>query len=820
MGKDFDGQTYISDIVEDAPLNRISLGRFYDLGYKFEFDSAIPETFTQIEIKSVFYSKLEDKYIIFDQTVDKDVLVIPEYVEMDFSNAKGRGLKYTVGEIVDGVREIIVSFETTEPVDGGALLCTLADYSGDFSITTTGGGILSEHRIVYRNVPATVQLAKLTVDLNGNSLINSNIILNTIMNEYSDRDDMSTISASFIINKLFINKDLEEYKTYLDEWPIRAKIHLDTSQVYTKYGRFPSGNNINYELSEIKIKDKPLANEIAIVDSDGKIPHYEDDEFADVHYMPISVELWLGSGIKLLGTVSDYTSSFMSEGGNKFSVEFKDSSFKLWEKTGNFISEISPVRLTPSAESTTSIPFKKRLLKHLYRPIEFNSIMKNLGFSEDDIKLFDGYWNKSTGLCGHQNAGLTYELRNTSTWNSGSSDWGSLENLIEKLPTVFPIKFSNEHPDYGINMPTAICGRNSWWADCYLETDRYDSKVSMGKRAGWYPYTTYYDWDTTKTIVSAINKGRNLYAICTNCGNTGKYTWFHNRALLTEPEYKKIEKQILLLGVLTSTDDSLIISSNKDLFFAKESTNDNVYRHYISNISGKCINCSFSYHGYTGDLLNFEFATDLENEKPHIDSKYVEYYNNELERYRTARTHIGGNPYISHLKNLLKDGWEAVQHPKTSDLHTAGMWCVKGRVSTSSDPFYFWNESWLNIRAGNGFHKIRSSWNGWDAFWPGVVVAGYNFFGALETVTKKHGSKTEISGGDISPWALSPDTTGKPVYDVFCQIYKKSEDKFVDNKENVVVDNSSKSIDYWLTLYIKELIQERKYEKDYSNAQD
>jgi hypothetical protein len=125
---------------------------------------------------------------------------------LDYSNIVIEKLKYEPTSLQGNVRDLTVIFETNEPVDSGLLECTLSDYSGSFLITGGDSGLKTEHVIIFNNIPKSVQLAELSVVLEGQSLIKNTLIMHPIMSEYINKDNMSTISPEFIINRLLSNE--------------------------------------------------------------------------------------------------------------------------------------------------------------------------------------------------------------------------------------------------------------------------------------------------------------------------------------------------------------------------------------------------------------------------------------------------------------------------------------------------------------------------------------------------------------------------------------------------------------------------------------
>ena len=203
-----------------------------------------------------------------------------------------------------------------------------------------------------------------------------------------------------------------------------------------------------------------------------------------MHYMPVKLELRLGDNIKLYGSISDYISRFSTSDGY-LDVANRGKEFRTWEKTGQFLSNINRLVLKPSNTITTRVPAKKRLLKHFYRPLKFNEIMSNLGFKDEDIELFNDYWEKNKGLVGRRDSDLVYELRDVDKFDVSTSNQNNLNNLAECLPVVIPVHFRNEDSEgwYGINMPTALKGVSSLTTSTWCNTDRYDNALMKHLRA-------------------------------------------------------------------------------------------------------------------------------------------------------------------------------------------------------------------------------------------------------------------------------------------------------------------------------------------------
>lgn len=429
---------YITDVLDSSDIKCTKVGKFYDLSNKFEFVGPIPETFTKLEIQSVFYCIVEDKVVIFDQTLQKDILYIPEYASTDYSNIAIEKFKYIPEPLVNDARNVRVVFETSSVVDGSALECTLSDYSGNFLLTGRSSGLTTEHEILFEDVPKGVQLANFSVLLEGQSLINSTIILHTIVSKYT-KDNMSTISPEYIINKILSSPDVDK-----NEWPFNVRF-VSYGGGEVKYGKYSVQSDNNYELSDFVERSSPAAKDVAIVNSAGYIPMYEGQSVADMHYMPVKLELSLGDNIKLYGNVSDYTSTFIDglDKSKVIRIVNTGKEFRTWEKTGKFLTSINKLVLRPSSETTSEVPKKKRLLKHFYRPIQFKKIMKKLGY-ENKIELFDDYWTKNCGLVGRRDSDLIYECRDTKVFDVAVSDQNSLKNFEERLPVILPVHFKNE----------------------------------------------------------------------------------------------------------------------------------------------------------------------------------------------------------------------------------------------------------------------------------------------------------------------------------------------------------------------------------------
>ena len=195
------GEEYYVDILEGDDIKLTKVGTFYELSNKLHFDSAIPETFVKLEVQSVFYCRVENKIIILDQTLQKDALLIPEYASLDYSNVRIEKLQYFPYDSLDGVRKVEIISETNEPVDGSSLEYSLIDYSGNIICTGTSSGYKIEHSVIFDYIPTSVQLAELSISLEGTTLTKGSIILHPLVNNFS-KENMLTISPEFIINKL------------------------------------------------------------------------------------------------------------------------------------------------------------------------------------------------------------------------------------------------------------------------------------------------------------------------------------------------------------------------------------------------------------------------------------------------------------------------------------------------------------------------------------------------------------------------------------------------------------------------------------------
>lgn len=114
------------------------------------------------------------------------------------------------------------------------------------------------------------------------------------------------------------------------------------------------------------------------------------------------------------------------------------------------------IQLTPNESvPVNGFPTKERMLKYLYRPINFDSFMKDLGFSEEDINKLDDYWEegRSNGVIGHLDTDLRFEVLNTKDFNSNTPYREILPNLRDKLPVIFPVKILNHNQNHGMLTP-------------------------------------------------------------------------------------------------------------------------------------------------------------------------------------------------------------------------------------------------------------------------------------------------------------------------------------------------------------------------------
>lgn len=194
---------------------------------------------------------------------------------------------------------------------------------------------------------------------------------------------------------------------------------------------------------------------IPIVDDQGNINSYGSLILSDACYAPTSLQIVLGSNIRIGGNTSSLT------------VHYGDKSRTFFGKNGepymigNSSSSTIPIALCDiklTANKNVPVkgfPIRERLLKQLYRPVNFDTFMKELGFSEEDIKILDDYWDekKNNGAIGHLNSNLRFEAVNTGNFKSSSNERDILPNLRDRLPCIFPIKIVNENDNHGVIMP-------------------------------------------------------------------------------------------------------------------------------------------------------------------------------------------------------------------------------------------------------------------------------------------------------------------------------------------------------------------------------
>lgn len=62
----------------------------------------------------------------------------------------------------------------------------------------------------------------------------------------------------------------------------------------------------------------------------------------------------------------------------------------------------------------------------------------------------------------------------------------------------------------------------------------------------------------------------------------------------------------------------------------------------------------------------------------------------------------------------------------------------------------------------------------------------------MESITKKTGGNESPDGGKMYPWPIRAEST-EP--DIFCQIFKTANEKFVNNKDMIKINGIEESVD-------------------------
>jgi hypothetical protein len=124
---------------------------------------------------------------------------------------------------------------------------------------------------------------------------------------------------------------------------------------------------------------------------------------------------------------------------------------------------------------------------------------------------------------------------------------------------------------------------------------------------------------------------------------------------------------------------------------------------------------------------------------------------------------------------------------------------------------FFYSDSYEYISAQNGYVTVHAPDSTPNHRW-------HKFNSSkLESLTKKTGGNKSPNGGKMYPWPIRAEGG---INDIFCQIFKQSEEKFIDSKNCICINSTNLTIDDWLRFYITELIEELKYERNYHSAED
>lgn len=136
------------------------------------------------------------------------------------------------------------------------------------------------------------------------------------------------------------------------------------------------------------------ANIIPFVDENNEIPKWKNYNFADLVYAPMKVDITLGKGIKINGTLEGCSVKFGEDinGVQEVKEAYFDTSYILGQNTKKLIPiGLNGIKLEKEGVALNGIPTKDRLLKYMYKPLNFEEIWNDLGLPQEDLDLFTNY---------------------------------------------------------------------------------------------------------------------------------------------------------------------------------------------------------------------------------------------------------------------------------------------------------------------------------------------------------------------------------------------------------------------------------------------
>ena len=763
---------------------------FTEVTADFKFDSAIPEGIKKIYAESVFYcvEKVESgpsRILVLDQTLQSDYITIPEYVKLDYSNANVIGFTYDVGmQENNKAHTVTCSINYNTVVDSFSAVAILSNVNGSEVVySDSTSGVAMEHEFVF-NCPEEMQFAQLDIYIDGVSKFKKTILINSeINNERWKRMDMSTLDWGKVIDAII--KDPE------NEWKLNVNIEVDTSNVYSEPCSYKLIDNQITNLS-VYTADTIPANIIPFVDKNNEVPKWKNYNFADLVYAPMKVDITLGKGIKINGTLEGCSAKFISNVNG--TPEVKEAYFDTSYVLGQSVKKLMPIGLSnillkKEGAALNGIPTKDRLLKYLYKPLNFDKIWDSLGLPNDDRSLFKNYWSKNKMAVGNQDGDLTYELWDLDT-NTGTAEKKSLAGYKDQLPLVFPVKINQRDSDHGVIMPISLAGA---WNDTSGEKlGRIKVGVKERDRCWVYEYTSWpSETDISDATVSVVNKKNNIFAIVANTSDTEapyKFAWFGAHALLDEDAFYNVEKELLLAGLAIKYDSTIPVESSSNIYRAFpeiQSFSLNTITSVVSNCTCTCGNTytigEISWENSFSETAVFPQCSYIQ----HMQSAYI------LNSSQTCN-----NPFLQTLNDaIVNDGMGPGFHSS---------------IATNASIFNLWYDSsdgtpWKElvtpvIRFGRG-HFTMTCYN-----------LNLHGTGSYESVTNPYpfGSFSDLSTkGEIYPWPLGCDNN------LFCQTV----DKFVTNN-SITINNQTKSLDEWIKIYLTELVKELRYVDKYKNANE
>jgi hypothetical protein len=116
---------------------------------------------------------------------------------------------------------------------------------------------------------------------------------------------------------------------------------------------------------------------------------------------------------------------------------------------------------------------------------------------------------------------------------------------------------------------------------------------------------------------------------------------------------------LFLAGLAISQSSGIKLPSNNTLYFIQKPEKTDYTKYSISKIFGKCSNVQFSYYGVVGNILDFDFESNVSEALQEIEltTPYLDYFAGELTRYEHTNIHSYENVYLNTLSETLSTDW-------------------------------------------------------------------------------------------------------------------------------------------------------------------